>query len=136
MLTFTVHPTEPNKGKFGITFLPADGERSAGELQVTLDDRRAQFGPGTQKSLREGGAPQGAGNYAIENLTGIAGPFTVCVIVKGDDKIGGTLIDAEIAGQRTMLTYRADLAVKKMVFRTTGVELKDVQVLPVKQETN
>jgi hypothetical protein len=63
---------------------------------------------GNPKSLREGGAPHGGGNYAIESLIAIAGPFTVRVIVKGDDKIGGSLVDTE------------------------GVELKNVQIAPLK----
>ena len=54
------------------------------------------------------------------------------MIVKGSDKIGGSLVDAEIAGQRTMISYRPDLTVKKMVFRTEGVELKNVQIAPLK----
>ena len=59
-------------------------------------------------------------------------PFTVRVIVKSDDKLGGALIDAEIAGQRTMLTYRADLRVKKLLFRLENAELRNVQIAPLK----
>ena len=88
---------------------------------------------GNEKSLREGGAPHGAGNYAIENLIGVEKPFTVRVIVKGCDKIGGSLVDAEIAGQRTMISYRPELTVKKMVFRVEGVELENVRIAPFAQ---
>jgi hypothetical protein len=56
------------------------------------------------------------------------------VIVKGDDKIGGSLIDAEIAGQRTMVSYRPDLTVKKIVCRTEGVELSTVQIAPLNDQ--
>ncbi len=87
---------------------------------------------GNQKSLREGGSPHGAGNYAIENLIGVDRPFLVRVIVKGDDKLGGTLIDAEIAGQRTMLSYRPNLTVKKLVFRAEDVELESVHIAQLK----
>jgi hypothetical protein len=135
MVTFRVHPGDAKKGKVGISFLPQRGEQGGCELQVRLDDRRAQYGPGSvngfagnQKSLREGGAPHGSGNYAIENLIGVAGPFVVRVIVKGDDKIGGSLIDAEIAGRRTMVSYRPDLNVRKLMFRTESLELGDVQI--------
>jgi hypothetical protein len=119
----------------GISFLPENGEQAAGELQIRLADRRAQIGPGSlsqfaghEKCLREGGAPHRAHNYAIENLLGVEGPFTVRVMVTGSDKLGGSLIDAEVAGQRTMISYRSDLTVKKLVFRTEGVELKNVQI--------
>ena len=84
------------------------------------------------KSLREGGIPHLVGDYAIENLIGVEKPFQVRVIVKGCNKIGGSLIDAEIAGQRTMISYRPGLTVKKMVFRAEGVELRDVQIAPLK----
>lgn len=140
LLTFDVQPAAARKGRLGVTFLPQRGEQAAHgvrvacELQLRLDDGRAQFGPASpngfaagQKSLREGGRP-----HAIENLIGVDRPFTVRVIVKSDDKLGGSLMDAEIAGQRTLLSYRPDLTVKKLVFRTEGVELRNVQIAPLK----
>jgi hypothetical protein len=97
---------------------------------------RAQFAPGLfgdysaqAKSLREGGsnglypAPE-----AIENLTETDKPFTVRVMVIGSDKLGGSLIDTEIAGRRTLITYRRELFVKQLLFRTDGVELKDIRL--------
>ena len=123
-----------------VAYIPAGivewhGEQSACELQLRLDDQRAQFGPrslhgfaSNQQSLREGGAPHGAGNYAIENLIDVDRPFMVRVIVKGDDKLGGTLIDAEIAEKRTLLSYRPNLTVKKMTFRVEDVELGKVHI--------
>jgi hypothetical protein len=47
--------------------------------------------------------------------------------------MGGALVDAEIAGQRTMISYREELTVKKMLFRMDGVELKNVQIAPLKE---
>ena len=140
LLTFDVQPAQAGKGTLGISFLPEAGEQAACELQIRLDDLRAQFGrglltgfAGDEKSLRQRGSPHGVGNYAIDNLIGVHKPFAVRVIVKGCDKIGGSLIDAEIAGQRTMISYRADLTVKKMLFRTDGVEMKNVQFAPLKK---
>jgi len=78
---------------------------------------------GKEKSLREGGGP-----HAIENLMGVERPFTVRAIVKGDDTIGGSLIDAEIAGRRTMISCRPNLTVKKTAFRVEGVELMNIQI--------
>jgi len=139
MLVFNVQAAEPWKGRVGISFLPEDSEQGACELQICLDDRRAQFAPGSrnqfarpEKTLREGGAPHHAGNFAIENLIGVDQPFTVRVIVQGGDKIGGSLIDAELAAQRTLISYRPDLTVKKIVFRPEGVELKQVQIGPLR----
>lgn len=138
MLVFNVQPAETKKGKIGLSFLPEEGEQAACELQLRLEDLRAQFGPGSltrfadnEKSLREGGQPQAAHNFAIENLIGLDQPFTVRVLVKHGDKLGGSLIDAEIAGQRTMISYRPDLTVKKLVFRTKGVELQNIRLAPL-----
>jgi hypothetical protein len=138
LLEFTVQPVGMSSGRIGVSFLPKNGEQASCELQLRLDDLRAQFGPGSlhgfadnQKSLREGGAPHGNGDYAIENLIGVDRPFNVRVIVKSDDKIGGALIDAEIAGQRTMLTYRPDLLVRKLLFRLENAELRHVQTAPL-----
>jgi hypothetical protein len=135
MLTFNVDPLEAKKGRLAVSFMPNHGERDGCELQINLDRNRAQFGRGAvadyaaqEKSLREGGAPHSAGNYAIENLLGVEQPFTVRVVVKANEKIGGSLIDAEIAGQRTMISYRPDLEVRSLRFRTDGVELKDVVI--------
>ena len=80
-----------------------------------------------EKSLRDGG-----GAHAIENLIGVDRPFKVRLIVKGDDKLGGSLVDAEIAGQRTMISYRPDLSVKKLVFRAEGAEITNVQIASFK----
>lgn len=139
MLVFRVNAAAAGKGRLAVSFLSEEWVEGGCELQIRLDDRRAQFGPapvggfaGNEKSLREGGAPQGVGNYAVEHLVGTEAAFTVRVIVLGCDKIGGTLVDAEIAGRRTMLSYRPDLTVKKMVCRTEGVELMDVQCSALK----
>jgi hypothetical protein len=140
LLTFRVRSADAGRGRLGIAFLPENGEQTACELQICLDEMRAQFGPGSlegfaggEKSLREGGAPHQGGNYAIENLIGTDRPFTVRVIVKGCDKIGGSLLDVEIAGQRTMISYRPDLTVKKLIYRTEGVEFGEIQLSRFRQ---
>ncbi|NLS98160.1 MAG: hypothetical protein GXX96_39020 [Planctomycetaceae bacterium] len=139
LLTFDVHPAEANKGRFGISFLPETGEQAGCEWQVRVDESRAQFGPGSlneyaarQKSLREGGVPHRNGDYAIENLIGVDQPFPVRVMVKADEKLGGSLLDVEIAGRRTMISYRPELTVKKMRVRVDGVALDNVQAAPLK----
>lgn len=137
MLTFRVHPVKRG-AKLGIVFLNENDEENPCEWQITPDDLQAQFASGfltdfseREKSLRQGGRPQSGRNYAIENLIGVGKPFTVRLIVKGTDKFGGSVIDAEIAGQRTMITYRPDLFVKKMLFRTDGIEICDVKIAPL-----
>ncbi len=138
LLEFTVHPGKSGKGGFGISFLPGNGEQAGCELGISLDGLRAQFGPGSlngqaqrQKSLREGGSPHSARDYAIENLIGVDKPFCMRVMVKSNDKLGGSLIDAEIAGHRTMISYRPDLDVKKLAIRTEGTEISDLSIAPL-----
>jgi beta-fructofuranosidase len=143
LLTFTVHPAETNRGRlgrFGVTFLAENDSQPSCELQVRLDNRRAQFGAGSsngfaapEKSLGEGGAPARAADYAIENLIGVDQPFTVRIIVKSGEKIGGSLIDAEIAGRRTMISYRPGLTVKRCEFRTEGITLESLQIARLKE---
>ncbi len=137
MLTFRVHPAKKG-GRFGIVFLNEGDDQNACEWQIRPDDLLAQFAPGsltgfaeTEKSLRQGGKPQDGRNYAIENLIGVDQPFTVRLIVNGSAKLGGSMVDVEIAGQRTMIAYRPDLFVKKMLFRTDGVEIRDIKVAPL-----
>lgn len=140
MLSFDVVPTMKKNGKFAINFLPSEGTEKGCEFQLRLDDLVAQYGNASfanyataEKSIREGGKPQDARNYAIEKLIGVDKPFTVRMVVKYSDKLGGVLIDSEIAGQRTMITYRPDLAVKKLMFKSDGVQVKNVNIAPLVQ---
>ncbi|MDR1719035.1 MAG: hypothetical protein LBR67_02775 [Dysgonamonadaceae bacterium] len=137
MLTFRVNPVDKG-GKIGLVFLGDEGGRNACELQIDLSELRAQyadgsmddFAPGNEKSPRQGAG--GAGfNYAIENLIGVNKPFTVRVIVKCNAKLGGSFIDAEIAGKRTMLSYRPDLYIQRLLFRTDGIKISDVGIAPL-----
>jgi hypothetical protein len=139
LLTFTVERKKADEHILAIDFVSASSEETGCEFQLHPDDRRAQFGPSSlrsfaskEKSLREGGAPQQVGNYATENLDGVAGPFTVRLMVMRNEKIGGSLIDAEIAGQRTMITYRPELRIDKMIFQTRGLAVRDVQLSKVR----
>ena len=140
LLTFNVAPSEAKTGRFGVSFLPENAAQDSCELQICLNDARAQFAQALlsdftiqQKSLREGNSPHEAGDYAIENLIGVDQPFTVRVLVKYSDKIGGSLVDAEIAGQRTMISYRPELTVKNILFRTESVVLHNIQLAPLKE---
>lgn len=50
--------------------------------------------------------PDDAGDFAIGNIRGLDRPFEVKVVNHFDRKAGLTLVDVEIAGQRTMVTRR------------------------------
>lgn len=134
MLTFNVH-SKKKDGKLGIVFLGENGEQNACELQIRPDEFLAQYSggvlndfSGSEKTLRQNGNLEF--NFAIEKLIGVDKPFTVRVMVKSNAKFGGSVIDTEIARQRTMLSYRPDLYVKSLLFRTDGIEIKDVAIAP------
>ncbi|RZM14604.1 MAG: hypothetical protein EOO88_44045, partial [Pedobacter sp.] len=84
------------------------------------------------KSLREGGQTTAARNYAIENLAGTDKPFKVRMIVKYEDKFGGSQIDTEIAGQRTMIAFRPNLKVEKLLLRSAKTGIKNVKIAALK----
>lgn len=139
MLTFDVVPTGAKDEKLSVSFLPAEGTEKGCEFQLRLTDLVAQYGGAsfgkyadTEKSIRQGAHPQLGNNYAIEKLIGTDKPFQVRIVVKSTDKLGGALIDSEIAAQRTMITYRPDLSVEKLMFRSNGTEVKNIRIAPLK----
>lgn len=139
LLTFDVESGTDMAGKMGVLILGADGENNACEVQISPKAKRSQYGEGqllnfasAEKSLREGGSPHGARNYAIENLTDTEKPFTVRMIVKHEDKFGGTQVDTEIAGQRTMITFRPNLKVKQILLRSDETVIKNVKIAALK----
>ena len=115
LLTFTVVPAEAKRGTLSVAFRPGAGDPGVHNLNINLADQSAQFG------------------RSLKHLIGVAKPFTVRVIVKGDAKLGGTLFDGEIAGARTAISFHENFSVKQLVFLAEGVELKDVQLAPLKQ---
>jgi hypothetical protein len=136
LLTFEVVPGSGGSPRFGVSLLPRVGERAGCEFQVRVADRRAQYAAAAsgfaepRKSLREGGEAQSA----IENLLGMDRPFTVRLAITGNAKLGGSILDAEIAGQRTMISYRPELTVGRIQFRTEGLELRNVRVAAIAEK--
>ncbi len=114
LLTFDVAPNEANLGQLSVAFLPADDEQGRRDLHINVADRFAKFA------------------RPLKHLVGVDRPFTVRVLIKSDAKLGGTLFDAEIAGQRTALNYLEDFTVNKVAIRTEDVELRDVRIAPLK----
>lgn len=139
LLTFNVEPGTDLNGKLAALLLGADGEEQGCEIQIDPKSKRAQYGKGqignfsgAEKSLREGGSTSAARNYAIENLAGTDKPFTVRMIVKYADKFGGSQIDTEIAGQRTMISFRPNLKVEKLLLRSEKNGIKNVKIAALK----
>jgi len=139
MISFKVHPQKNKTGKLALSLLPADGYTNGCEFQLRLDEAVAQYGESRQESFspkslsqRNGSYVPGVGNYALENLVGIDKPFTVRMIVRSNAKLGGTIVDTEIAAQRTMISYRADLQVKRLQLRADGAAISQVQMEKIK----
>ena len=130
VLTFDVEPAADGQ----LSLCLGTGERSC-LWYLDAAAARAQFSNdgSQQKSIREGGAPHYAGNYAIENIQGLDNPFTVRVVVRGEPKWGGSLVDVEIAGQRTMITHRPGLVVESLGLSASGFAVKNVRLMPCKQ---
>lgn len=129
-LSFDVEPSSDGH----IAMILGDGEHAC-RWDLDAAECRAQFSDdgSASKSLREGGAPNHAGNYAIENIRGLDKTFTVRVIVKGEPKWGGSLVDVEVAGQRTMITHRHGLKAEKLDITSTGLTVKNVRLNPCLQ---
>lgn len=134
LLTFDVKPQKKGGGKFAASFLPANKEGGC-EFQIDLENSRAQYSNSTkekfaleEKSLRQGGAPHSVGNYAIEELIDVDKPFSVRMLIINTLKLGGSIIDTEIAGKRTLITYRADLDIESLMFRLEDIEVTNLQI--------
>ena len=127
LLTFDVIPS--SKGKVDLTFLSASEEETF-TWTLDLDEQRAQFSKEAghkQKSLREGGSPQNAVDYAIDHLELPQDKaITIRILLRCDRKFTGTVADVEIAGQRTMITYRHLLQARHLKIKTERVQIKNV----------
>jgi len=140
LLSFDVYPQKRKNGKLAVSFLSnanTPGENAAA-LQIDLAALTAQYNGAVrdsfaapEHSLRQGGAPQGAKNYAIENLTGVGKPFTVRIVVKYSPKLGGSVIDTEIAAQNTLISYREGLTVENISFNLKRTGIRNVKVMKI-----
>ncbi len=141
ILSFDVVPKKKKNGKLAVVFSSAaDNYEKACEWQVNTATLIAQYADAvegaytsSQKSLRQGGAPHAVGNYAIENLIGVEKPFQVRILAKSNPKLGGTILDTEIAGQNTMVTYRNKLQIENISFNMTDVEIRNIKIEKVEE---
>lgn len=138
MLSFDVCPS-PGGGAIGVSLLKGGEAGSGCELLIDSRTARAQYGtvgnggrPSAKRSLREGCEPHENCDYAIENLVGTDTPFGVRMIVKHDRKLGGTLVDTEIAGQRTMISFRRGQSFDSVLFRPEDLTVRNIRVEPLK----
>lgn len=138
MLTFDVTPGDSPESFLALDLLPEEdaGTQDACGMRIYDGGSRAQYGGvGTkfsrEKSLREGGAPQGTRDYAIEKLIDTDKPYKVRMIVKYSTKFDGSLVDTEIAGRRTMVSYREKLKAGRIRFTTADTRVGNVTITPL-----
>lgn len=136
LVEFTVTPKAVAQGQLSVDLM---GDTKKCRFEIDLKSGRAQFASvkadGTadqQKSLRQGCQIQCTWQFAIENLIATDKPFPVKLIVKFDPKSGGSLVDAEIAGCRTMISFWQNLSASKVSFNAKDVELTHVTLAPFK----
>lgn len=137
IISFDVIPVKANKGKFALSFLSLQTSQSENdcEFQIDLKEDIAQYSnsdidnfANREKTLNEGASPQNVYNYAINNLIDVGKPFKVRMMIKNNSKFGGTIIDTEIAEQRTMITFRPDLTADKLAFKLEDITIKNVHI--------
>ena len=137
LVSFTVQPQSKQAAKMALSFLPGhtgetlpgctlqiDGAKGVAHYSNTVGNGFAD----PEKSFRQGGSPQAVENYAIEQLNDLQQPFTVRILVKHNAKLGGSIIDTEIAGRHTLVTYREDLTIKNLRFLVAGASLKNIRL--------
>jgi hypothetical protein len=127
-------------GNIAVAFLSSGQNKyeKACEVQLNLDELTAQYShaykdlfSAREKSLRQGGTPQSVKNYAIENLRGVNKPFSVRILVKNNSKLGGSILDSEIAGQNTMISYREGLTIANIVFKLKDIDIRNVTLMKI-----
>lgn len=137
IISFDVVP-QKKKGKVAVSFLKNGNDQIGCEMQINTTALTAHYADavndgfsGEQKSIRKGGNPSVVHNYAIENVIGVEKPYTVRMLVKQNAKLGGTIIDTEIAGQNTLVTYRNGLKVENILFKMEGSGIRNVKIMKV-----
>ena len=138
LVTFDVQPGHTEDSRLALNLYPEADKGVQNSCSWSIIDRGARVhysGTGSkharEKSLREGGEPHRGGNDAIEKLMDTDRPFKVRMVVKYSPKYDGSIIDTEIAGCRTMITYREKLKTGRLKFDVKGMSVSNVSISPL-----
>lgn len=139
LLSFDVESEQAMQGRVGVTLCGEQGFDNSCEWQLQLDRERAQFAAGVaegfalnERTVREGGDLAAARNYAIAGGMRQSGTTPVRMMVYYDEKLRGSIVDVEIAGQRTMISYRQDLKPERIELRMDGAKIKNLRKADLK----
>ena len=154
LVSFTVEPAAGTNGLISVRLQDANGKVGC-ELQLDVRRGRAQWNEATAgrfatalpsgreilvaKHAGETWAAKGCRhpdfhshgrNFCIENVRGMEQPFTVRVIAYRDPKMNGSVVDAEVAGQRTLVSCRPGLWARRLSLDAgdPACRMRDVKV--------
>ena len=130
LLTFEVVPDNSGEGNCSVGFIP-ESEGDPCFWKIDLGECRAQYSTSPEErenTQAEGRRVADAGNYAVKNGVELDKPFTVRMTVKWNPKFNGSIIDAEIGGTRTMVSFRKGLEVDGLHFSADGCRIKNVNI--------
>ncbi len=143
ILSFDVYPAKKKTGKLAVSFLGSNNYEyeKACELQLDTKALTAQYSAAVKDtfaapelSLRQEGSPQSVGNYSIEHITGVNKPFSVRILVKNNAKLGGSILDTEIAGENTLISYRPDLLIKNISFKLSDMDIRNIRIMKTRND--
>ena len=135
ILEFEVVPTDARDARCSVGFLPEDGGDPC-YLGIDLPSCRAQYSSdpaSKEKTLAEGCRIHSSADYAVAGGMRLDSPFKVRIAVKGDPRFNGCIIDTEIAGEKTLVTYRRGLDVGKLLFSPEGCTIRKVKCSKIKE---
>jgi hypothetical protein len=154
LVEMRVRPGAPT-GVLAVRFAGSDPDIPGGEFQIRFGEGRAQWNVAPQDGFASpilpahelfkaaGPAVESfltlptrehlhmyAGNFCIDRVRGLAEPFSLKLLVTYMPRMETTLIDVEIAGQRTMLSSRRRLRVDRLSFMSSnpGLTIRDLSI--------
>jgi len=145
-----INPGDSGTGKFALRFLATEGEEKNGELQLDFARECAQWGTCTRtefapeilpikEALQQHASELGNKacweipvrdlhfrtlNFAIGRVDVMKKPFILRLYKRVDPKIPATLLDAEIAGERTMITNRVGVKFDRLMVARDGADIR------------
>lgn len=137
LLSLRAAPDKPaSEGKSRVQIGFADGNGRRLVLEIDTKAATAQWsretGPGGFCDKLVSGEPAAADCFSIRKIRGLDKPFTVRLYLHYDKKADSTLLDTEIAGDRTLLHREGGRLTDVSVKSSDGVALSDLRAAEVK----